>query len=131
MPLTFMNLSGSCIKPLLKKYKIDSADLLVVCDDLDLELGRIKMRPHGSSGGHRGLQSVIDNLGTQEFSRLRIGIGRPGKDLDTADYVLSAFGRDEKKQVKEVVDRGVDCCRTWLTDGVAVCMNIFNKSVSA
>lgn len=127
MPLTFMNLSGVCVKPLLEKYKIEPKDLLVICDDLDLELGRLKVRPCGSFGGHRGLKSIIDALGTQEFSRMRIGIGRPRRYVDAADYVLSAFTSNEKKQIKEIIQKAVDCCHMWLAEGVTACMNTYNK----
>jgi len=115
MPLTYMNLSGQAVVPLLKKYKINQQDLLVVCDDLDLELGRQKLKASGSSGGHRGLKSIADVLESQEFSRLRIGIGRPPHQLcnplslyynwcggrpvgenAAARYVLSRFTKEEK-----------------------------------
>jgi PTH1 family peptidyl-tRNA hydrolase len=127
MPLTFMNLSGSCVELLLKKYKTLPANLLVICDDLDLELGRLKIRPSGSSGGHRGLQSIMASLGTQDFCRLRVGISRPHKNTAAASYVLSAFTNKEKKQVKEIIARAADCCSVWVTRGIAQSMNIFNK----
>ncbi len=131
LPLTFMNLSGSCIELLLKKYKISPDKLLVICDDLDLELGRLKIRPFGSSGGHRGLQSIISALGIQDFCRLRVGIGRPHKDTAAAAYVLSAFTNKEKKQIKEIIARASDCCRFWVKRGIVESMNTFNKSLPA
>lgn len=128
LPLTFMNLSGLAVKPLVKKYKIDLNDLLIVCDDLDLEFGRLKMRACGSSAGHRGMQSIIDSLKKEDFARLRIGIGRPShKDLETADYVLSAFSKKEKVQVSEIIERALGCCQSWVTKGVTETMNAFNK----
>jgi len=138
LPLTFMNLSGMAVNALLKRYKIDLPrlagekrslkNLLVVCDDLDLGLGRIKIKSGGSSGGHRGLKSIIDSLGTEEFSRLRIGIGRPlNKNIDAAGYVLSAFTRREKEEIKEAIEEACDCCRVWVTKGVREGMNIFNR----
>lgn len=128
MPLTFMNLSGIAVSGLLKRHRVASADLLVVCDDLDLEFARLRLRPFGSSGGHRGLKSVIDSLGTQEFSRLRVGIGRPaGESADEAEYVLSSFGRNQKIQVKELIAEAADCCAAWVNKGIIDTMNTFNK----
>jgi PTH1 family peptidyl-tRNA hydrolase len=127
MPLTFMNLSGTAVAGLLKKYRIDLANLLVVCDDLDLEFGRLKLRPSGSSGGHRGLKSIIDCIGSQGFVRLRIGIGRPFQDIHASDYVLSPFTRKEKEQVRQIIEKAGACCQSWVTKGVTETMNIFNK----
>lgn len=114
-PLTFMNLSGIAIKALLKKYKIDLKDLLVVCDDLDLEPGRIRVRKSGSSGGHRGLKSIIGSLATQDFSRLRVGIGRPGVNLAACEYVLSSFTKKEKEIMAEKIDEACECVRAWIS----------------
>ena len=127
MPLTFMNLSGSAVGCLLRKYKIDLQDLLVICDDLDLELGRIKLRCSGSSGGQRGLKSIIGVLGVENFSRLRIGIGRPKQHIDAAEYVLEHFSRAEKKELKEAVGKAIDCCLAWIDEGIVKTMNNYNK----
>jgi len=127
MPLTFMNLSGIAVKALLKKYRIKPDRLLVVCDDLDLELGRQKVRPCGSSGGHRGLKSIIESLKDQGFARLRIGIGRPAKDTASSEYVLSPFNKREKEQLNLVIERAVACAGAWLTEGTAKSMNMFNR----
>ncbi len=127
MPLTFMNLSGSAVKDLVRKYKVSLDELLVVCDDLDLEFCRLKIRPHGSSAGHRGLNSIIDSLGSDKFARLRIGIGRPGRAVDPAEYVLSPFSKKEKKEVHSAINRAVECVQTWINHGTAKAMNIFNK----
>jgi PTH1 family peptidyl-tRNA hydrolase len=129
LPLTFMNLSGDAVRRLVLRYRVQPRNLLVVCDDLDLELGRIKIRPCGSCGGHRGLGSIIDSLGSSDFARLRIGIGRPTRNISARDYVLSAFGASEKKKLKETLKRSVDCCRAWITQGIESCMNNFNKSL--
>ncbi|MDD5477525.1 MAG: aminoacyl-tRNA hydrolase [Candidatus Omnitrophica bacterium] len=126
LPQTFMNLSGKAVSALLKKFKGAPSDLLVVCDDLDLELGRMKIRPSGSSGGHRGLLSIIEHLGTQNFSRLRIGIGRPKNSNDAADYVLAGFLRGQKMLVQEVKEDAVNCCLSWAEKGVVETMNLFN-----
>jgi PTH1 family peptidyl-tRNA hydrolase len=127
MPLTFMNLSGIAVSALIKKYKIELDDLLVICDDLDLEFGRIKIRPFGSSGGHNGLKSIIDSLKTQDFSRLRLGIGRPKKDIDSSRYVLSPFAKEERRKIKEAIKEAEDCCQVWATKGITESMNIFNR----
>jgi PTH1 family peptidyl-tRNA hydrolase len=127
LPLTFVNLSGIAVRDLLKKYRIDLASLLVICDDLNLELGRLKIRPSGSSGGHRGLESIIDILGSQNFSRLRLGIGRPLENSDPAEYVLSAFTKKEKEIVRQTINKAMACCEAWVTKGIAGSMNIFNK----
>lgn len=127
IPLIFMNLSGGALKALLKRYKVGLEDLLVVCDDLDLELGRLKIRPGGCSGGHQGLESIAKTLNSQEFARLRLGIGRPPSDLRAADYVLSRFDREEQKQLKAVVEKACDCCEVWVRQGLDKSMNIFNR----
>ncbi|MDO8489597.1 MAG: aminoacyl-tRNA hydrolase [Candidatus Omnitrophota bacterium] len=129
LPQTFMNLSGVAVKSLLKKFKVLPEDLLVVCDDLDLELGRMKIRQLGSSGGHRGLASIIEHMGTQNFNRLRIGISRPKNSVDAAEYVLSGFLRNEKMIVQEVKVDALNCCLSWVEDGIVETMNTFNTRV--
>ena len=144
-PLSFMNLTGSAVKPLLKKYKINLSDLLVICDDMDLEFGRLKLRPDGSSGGHKGLDSIIKSLSSNEFCRLRVGVGRPphqskreggGSDwcggrpherVDPADYVLAPFSSKELKEIEEVIDRAVSCAESWITQGLTETMSNYNK----
>jgi len=126
LPQTFMNLSGRAISACFKKFNGAASDLLVVCDDLDLELGRIKIRPSGSSGGQRGLLSIIEHLGTQNFSRLRIGIGRPKNSADAADYVLAGFLRGQKPLVQEVKEDALNCCLSWAEKGVEETMKTFN-----
>jgi PTH1 family peptidyl-tRNA hydrolase len=127
LPQSYMNLSGIAVAALLKKFKVDLKDLLVVCDDLDLELGKMKIRPQGSSGGQRGIDSIIDHLGTREFCRLRIGIGRPKSPQDAANYVLSGFLRKEKAAVRQIEEDAVSCCMNWVEKGIVQTMNIFNK----
>lgn len=126
-PLTFMNLSGVAVKALIKRYKLDLADLLVVCDDMDLELGRLKIRPQGSSAGQKGVGSIIEYLETDNFTRLRIGIGRPGGNIDPSRYVLSPFNKKEKQNSQEAIEKACQCCQAWITDGTAKAMNIFNR----
>ncbi len=127
LPQTFMNLSGKAVSACFKKFKSAPSDLLVVCDDLDLELGRMKIRANGSSGGHRGLLSIIEHLGTQNFSRLRVGIGRPKRATDAADYVLAGFLRGQKMIVQEVKEDAANCCLSWAEKGIVETMNMFNK----
>ncbi len=126
LPQTYMNLSGIAVKALIKKFKIDLENLLVVCDDLDLDPGRIKIRPQGSSAGQRGMDSIIEHLGTREFARIRIGIGRPKNPQDAAEYVLSGFSRQEKAAVSRAQENAVNCCLSWIENGTAQTMNLFN-----
>ena len=129
MPQRYMNLSGIVVKALLKKFKLNEKDLLVVCDDLDLELGEIKIRPQGSSGGQRGLASIIEYLGSKDFCRLRIGISRPRRAQDAAKYVLAGFLRQEKPLVKQIEAIAVNCCLSWVENGIMPTMNKFNKNL--
>jgi PTH1 family peptidyl-tRNA hydrolase len=128
-PLTFMNLSGIAVKALLEKYRIDTCDLLVVCDDLDLEFGRLKIRANGSCAGHRGMRSIMEALETENFCRLRLGIGRPLAAQDVAKFVLTPFLAREKRQLKEITARASECCVAWLVEGVSCAMNVFNKKL--
>ena len=127
LPLTFMNLSGAAVKGLLEKYKIDLADLLIVYDDMDLEFGRIKLRPHGSSAGHRGVESIINSLADNGFARLKVGIGRPHKYVESSDYVLTPFSKKEKEKLNSIIRLALECCLSWVETGVVETMNIYNK----
>jgi PTH1 family peptidyl-tRNA hydrolase len=124
-PLTFMNLSGQSVRPLLRWYRVALPDLLVIYDDLDLPLGRIRLRQKGSSGGHKGMSSVIEQLGSDEFSRLRIGIGRPLYG-EPPDYVLGDFTRDEAIAMEFAYDQAVSAVETFVTAGITQAMNRFN-----
>jgi PTH1 family peptidyl-tRNA hydrolase len=124
-PLTFMNASGDAVGALLRYYKISPPDLLVVVDDVQLPIGRLRARPSGSAGGHNGLKSIIAHLG-DEFSRLRIGVGRGDSRRDLADHVLAKFDRDEADEVARMTERGADAAETFLTAGIAAVMNAFN-----
>jgi PTH1 family peptidyl-tRNA hydrolase len=127
VPLTYMNLSGRAVSSLIKKYKIVPHDLLVVSDDLDLELGRIKVKAKGSSAGHRGVVSIIESLGTEEFPRLRLGIGRPYGKEEASEFVLSRFKRTELKIVHTLLEEAMDCCQAWIKGGIAKCMEKYNS----
>jgi len=126
-PLTFMNLSGQAVRPLLHWYRIDLSDLLVIYDDLDLPLGRIRLRKKGGAGGHRGVRSVIETLGTQAFPRLRIGIGRPVRG-DPRDYVLSDFTPDELAVMEDAYQKAVAAIELFITEGIDAAMNRFNPA---
>jgi PTH1 family peptidyl-tRNA hydrolase len=127
MPATFMNLSGRCVGQLLRKYKLEREDLLVVCDDLDLEFGRMKLRPAGSSGGHRGLESIIEVLQSKEFARLKIGVGRPPEGRGASEHVLLPFDRKEKVRLGKVIKNAAACLESWVAQGISKTMNTFNR----
>ncbi len=125
-PQTYVNLSGSAVAPLLRWYRAAPEDLLVVCDDLNLELGNLRLRRQGSSGGHNGLQSVIQCLGTEEFARLRIGIGRGG-DGDAVGHVLGSFQQGEHATTERTVAAAAEAVRLWTRLGVEAAMNEVNR----
>ena len=125
-PQTFMNLSGRCVRQVVDFYKIVMEDLLLVCDDLNLEVGRLRLRASGSAGGQKGLQNTIDHLGTQQFARLRIGIGRPPGRMDAAAYVLQKPRSDEREALELAVARAADAVVLWARQGVATAMNAVN-----
>ena len=127
-PRTFMNLSGEAVAQLLKRFSIPLSDLIVVYDDLDLPLGKIRIREWGGSGGHRGMESIIAHLGSKDFPRIRVGIN-PGQDteeLKTPDYVLSDFTSEEKVIIEEVYIKVADAIYCILAEGIATAMNKFN-----
>ncbi|MEW6557099.1 MAG: aminoacyl-tRNA hydrolase [Elusimicrobiota bacterium] len=126
-PVLFVNKSGSAIMPLIKKYNPDHNDMLVVHDDLDIEFGRIQIKKGGSSAGHNGVQSIIDAVGTDEFCRLRIGIGRPPENINPVDFVLSDFTKDELKKMKPVISRASEAVSVFIEAGVQKAMNVFNR----
>ena len=130
-PLTFMNLSGTAIVGLLQFYKVELADLLVVVDDVNLELGRLRTRSTGSAGGHNGLKSAIAQLGTEDFARMRLGVGRGDARRDLADHVLTKFDRDERADVEAAIGRTADAVELFVTEGIAPVMNRFNRKEDA
>ncbi len=126
-PLTFMNLSGHAVLGLLQFYKIELPDFFVVVDDVNLELGRLRTRAVGSAGGHNGLKSVIAALGTEDFARLRIGVGRGDARRDLADHVLAKFEPEERPDVAETVGRAADAVELFVAEGVTPVMNRYNR----
>jgi PTH1 family peptidyl-tRNA hydrolase len=127
-PLTFMNLSGEAIAALMRYYKIASSDLLVVSDDVNLPLGRIRARSTGSEGGHNGLRSVAAALGTTEYARLRVGVGRGDVRRDLADHVLSRFELEEQSGIESAISRAADAVETWVERGVEDVMKVYNRA---
>jgi PTH1 family peptidyl-tRNA hydrolase len=125
-PLTYMNLSGNCVGKVLDFYKVDRGDVLVVCDDFHLNVGKLRLRAKGSSGGQKGLANIIERLGGEEIARLRIGVGPVDEHLDPADFVLRKFSASQREIVEESVERGVDAAVCWVEHGIEEAMNRFN-----
>ena len=133
-PKTFVNLSGEAVGRLMRKYKIQVNDLIVICDDLDLPLGRLRLRPGGSAGGHKGINSIISALGSKDFCRIKVGIGRPTKEDGTAvtdeefivSYVLSDFTLKEDDIIKSSIAQVAGAIQSILADGITPTMNKFN-----
>ncbi len=128
-PQTYMNLSGHSVQGLAHFYKLPMDNLLVAHDDLDLPFGTLRLRPGGGPGGQKGVASAIDMLGTQDFARLRLGIGRPPGRMDPADYVLQDFSREEMKVLSEILDRAADAALTFIEAGLNKAMNQFNGDI--
>ena len=129
-PLTYMNRCGRAVAALLEQAGAGTQDLLVVCDDLYLDFGAVRLRRGGSHGGHNGLRSIIETLGSGAFPRLRIGVGPPGEGVDHADFVLAPFGRAEGERLSEVVGLAADCAEMALDAGIEPAMNRFNRRPS-
>ena len=124
-PMTFMNLSGQAVGELLRYFKIDAGDLLIVVDEVQLPLGKIRARARGSAGGHNGLKSVIEHLGP-DFARLRVGVGRGDERRDLADHVLARFDKAEADEVERMTMRAADAAEMFITSGIGAVMNGFN-----
>ncbi len=124
--IEFMNLTGPPLKGLLREFQLTAADLILIHDDLDLEPGRLRIRVAGGHGGHNGIRSVVEALGTQEFVRLKIGIGRPPRAVDPAEYVLEEVTKEEMDVIEPCLERAVDALECLLHRGPAMAMNQFN-----
>lgn len=129
-PLTFMNLSGDAVAPIVRFFQAEPAEMIVVHDDLDLDSGRLRLRPGGSSGGQNGVRSIIERLGSQEFARCRIGIGRPPGRMDPAAWVLQDFTPTEEETFAPLRERVADALETWLFDGIEAAMNRYNTATA-
>jgi PTH1 family peptidyl-tRNA hydrolase len=125
-PLTYMNHSGASVLAARDFYKLGNEDLLVVCDDLNLPVAKLRFRAQGSSGGQKGLADVIRRLGTEEFARLRIGIGAPPAGWDPVDYVLARFAPEELPAMEEAAKQAADAVGDWVREGIEFCMNRYN-----
>jgi len=125
-PRTFMNESGRAVAPVARFYQVEPADMLVIFDDLDLPIGRIRLRPEGGTGGHRGTASIIEMLGQSDFPRLRVGIDRPPGKMDPVAYVLQDFSAEQEEVMAEVRERAVAAVECWLAEGIEAAMNEFN-----
>jgi peptidyl-tRNA hydrolase, PTH1 family len=126
-PLTYMNLSGESIGPFMDYFQIDLDDLLVIYDDLDLPVGKIRLRQKGSAGGHNGIKSAIAHLGTQQFNRIRVGINRPSNGMAITDYVLGRFLNDEQEMIRKAVEQSSNACEEWIKTPFLQVMNIYNQ----
>ena len=126
-PRTFMNLSGRAVGRLSRAHEMPPERILVVYDDLDLPLGRLRLRPDGGSGGHKGMRSIIDTLGSQAFPRLRVGIDRPPGGMDAAEYVLQPFVEQDQALLRDTLERAVAAIECWLAEGIVVAMDRFNR----
>jgi len=125
-PQTFMNLSGRSIRQIVDFYKLPVEEILVICDDLNLPTAKLRLRGSGSAGGQKGLQNTIDQLGTNQFARLRIGIDRPPPRFETTDYVLGRFNRDDRERIDLAVQQAADAVELFAREGLTAAMNVVN-----
>jgi len=125
-PETFMNLSGRCVRQILDFYQVEPVDLLVICDDIALPLGKLRARAKGSHGGHNGLRDIQNHLGTMDYSRLKVGVGSPDEQVDAADYVLARFRASEREVIEDALRLTTQAVIVWATRGIEACMNEFN-----
>ncbi len=126
-PLTYMNLSGESVRELVDFYKVDPEDVIIIYDDVSLDVGQLRLRKKGSPGGHNGIKSIISHLGTNEFPRIKVGVGDRPKDWDLADYVLSRFKGEEQAAIREALKETSEACRMIITVGMDAAANQYNK----
>lgn len=131
LPVTFMNVSGEAVEELVATHDVQSRDVIVVHDDLDLPIGCLRIRPRGGTGGHKGLRSIVTALGTEAFVRLKIGIGRPDPEMDPADFVLAPFTPAELEDLQSIMTRAVEGLACLVTHDVQEAMNRFNRRLPA
>ncbi|MFA5088875.1 MAG: aminoacyl-tRNA hydrolase [Candidatus Omnitrophota bacterium] len=127
MPLTYMNNSGLSVGSFIRKKEIPHSNILVIADDFNLEFGQLRLRKKGSDGGHNGLKSIINHLKTEEFGRLRLGIGRSRRSQDAVDFVLEEFNRRERKELEFFIQEASDCGWAWFNEGINYAMNHSNR----
>ena len=128
-PQTFMNLSGESLRPIMDFYKLEPEDFIIIHDDIDLDVGRLRIRKKGSAGGHNGLKSIISHLGSMDFPRVKIGVGEKPKGYDLADYVLSHFTKEEREEMKEGYEKSAEAAAMILRGDVEAAMNEYNRKV--
>lgn len=126
-PQTYMNLSGESVRDLVDFYKVTQQEIIIIYDDISLEVGQLRLRGSGSAGGHNGIKSILNHLGTQEFPRIKVGVGDKPKGWDLADYVLSRFTEDEKPTMQDAIKKSSEAVKSILADGLESAMNIYNR----
>ena len=127
-PLTYMNLSGQSVRAALDFYKLPLSDVLVICDDINLEVAKLRFRPSGSAGGQNGLKNIIQQLGSQDFGRLRVGVGKTPPNWNASDFVLGKFGADEQSEMDLGISRAANAVEAWIEHGIEAAMNQFNAN---
>ena len=127
MPQTFMNLSGESVRPLADFFKIPPSNILVIFDDISLDVGQLRIRKKGSAGGHNGIKSIIQHLGTEEFPRIKIGVGEKPQGWDLADHVLARFPEEQEETVRQSLLDATDACEKIIEDSIEAAMNIYNQ----
>lgn len=128
-PQTYMNLSGEAVKSAMDFYKLTNEDLIVIYDDISLDVGQLRLRKKGSAGGHNGIKNIIAHLGSDEFMRIKVGVGNKPAEWDLADYVLARFPNEELEAVRESIERARKACTSIMTDGIDIAMNQYNKKI--
>lgn len=126
MPQTYMNLSGESVREIIDFYKCSADDIIVIYDDISLDVGKLRIRTKGSAGGHNGIKNIIAHLGTDVFTRIKVGVGEKPKGMDLADYVLGRFKKEELEAIRDGVDKATKAAATILSDGAEKAMNQFN-----
>ncbi|MDF2473739.1 MAG: Aminoacyl-tRNA hydrolase [Anaerocolumna sp.] len=126
-PQTFMNRSGESVRELVDFYKVSPGEIIVIYDDISLAVGQLRLRGKGSAGGHNGMKSIISHLGTQEFARIKVGVGDKPKGWDLADYVLGHFSNEEQPVIRDALKKTSDAANTIIKDGMEAAMNIYNR----
>ena len=126
-PQTYMNLSGECVRAVLDFFKLTNKDIIVVYDDISLEPGQLRLRKKGSAGGHNGIKSIIAHLGTEEFDRVKVGVGAKPEGWDLADYVLSRFSREDEPLIRDAIKEAAKACESIIIDGMDSAMNVYNR----
>jgi PTH1 family peptidyl-tRNA hydrolase len=126
-PQTYMNLSGESVRELMDFYKVSNNEIIIIYDDISLEVGQLRLRGKGSAGGHNGIKSIIQHLGTDEFPRIKFGVGDKPKGWDLADYVLGRFPEDEQSIVRDTIKKSSEAVKVILKDGMEAAMNVYNR----